>query len=598
MVKRELYIKDFFISVVVKDLEDINYNLNVFDKNGIDYLELEFFPMTPSELPIVEVTISIPLIDVHSCWTPGFNGQTASFRNKGIPEYHNGFESKMTRLAPVSCWYSLSGENRLAISLSEAMESVSQNVGAYEEDRCGIVRFKLFQDPSIDKSNHKVLIRLDSRDIPFYDAIQGMASWYESGQVKSIMTVPESALEPVFSTWYNFHQNVEQTEIEEQCKLASEVGCKTIILDDGWQTDDCNRGYSYCGDWNISENRFPDMKAHVKNVQSLGMKYMLWLSVPYLGKKSKAWNRYKDYLLFYNEKHSAGVLDPRYKIVRDYLSDIYLTLVKEYNFDGLKLDFIDEFDTQFSSGSALDFDSDRCTESVQEAVRMLLIDVRTKLQKHNFNILIEFRQKYIGPMIREFGNIFRVHDCPHDFITNRIGVMDLRLFSGDTAVHSDMLIWSPDDTLESASLHFISTLFSVPQISPNMKELTPVHIKMVKHWLNFWSENKQILMKGKLKCVSPELQYPIISSELYNEQIISVHANMVIDVSWDNINKVTIVNGAMSETLSLRFSRAVQASILCFNCIGEEVSSSHFEMPKGLVEVEVPLSGYIVIELV
>lgn len=60
---------------------------------------------------------------------------------------------------------------------------------------------------------------------------------------------------------------------------------KTIILDDGWQTDDNNRGYAFCGDWQVSPNRFPDFAAHVKRVRDMGMKYMVWYSVPYVGKK-------------------------------------------------------------------------------------------------------------------------------------------------------------------------------------------------------------------------------------------------------------------------------------------------------------------------
>ena len=29
---------------------------------------------------------------------------------------------------------------------------------------------------------------------------------------------------------------------------------ESIIVDDGWQTDDNNRGYAYCGDWAVTPN--------------------------------------------------------------------------------------------------------------------------------------------------------------------------------------------------------------------------------------------------------------------------------------------------------------------------------------------------------
>ena len=58
---------------------------------------------------------------------------------------------------------------------------------------------------------------------------------------------------------------------------------KGVIIDDGWQTDDNRRGYAFCGDWEISERRFPDMRAHVERVHRLGMKYLVWFSVPFMG---------------------------------------------------------------------------------------------------------------------------------------------------------------------------------------------------------------------------------------------------------------------------------------------------------------------------
>ena len=62
---------------------------------------------------------------------------------------------------------------------------------------------------------------------------------------------------------------------------------KVLIVDDGWQTDDTNRGYAFCGDWQISPRRFPDMPAHVRRVHEMGLKYIVWYAVPFVGKKSE-----------------------------------------------------------------------------------------------------------------------------------------------------------------------------------------------------------------------------------------------------------------------------------------------------------------------
>ena len=47
---------------------------------------------------------------------------------------------------------------------------------------------------------------------------------------------------------------------------------------------------------------------------------------------------------------------------------------------------------------------------------------------------------------------------------NRIRIADIRMLAGNTAVHSDMITWHHDETLEIAALQLVNTLFGVPQI--------------------------------------------------------------------------------------------------------------------------------------
>lgn len=590
----QLTLKKLTLNITSKEPEDVDIKWNQREQDSVFFIELNMLSEQPVAMPETELELKVPFVDIHSCWTPGMIGNPVSIRNKGIGEWRYDFDSKISKLAPVACFYNLNGQSRVAASLSETTESVRLNVGSYEEDRCGLIKITLFSEASCLRTEYKVVLRLDLRDIPFYEAIQGMADWYETLLKPDLMDVHDGALEPVYSTWYSFHQNLTQDEIEDQCRLAVEAGCKTIILDDGWQTDDNNRGYHYCGDWEVSTRRFPDFKGHVARVQEMGMKYMLWLSVPFVGKDSKVWQDFADNMLFYSDLQNAGVVDPRYPHVREYLITTYCRLVKDYHLDGLKLDFIDEFDMRNAQGSALEADEQRDFESLQEAINQLMTDVRMALEAINPNILIEFRQKYIGPMIRKFGNIFRVHDCPHDSIMNRASIMDLRMFSGSTAVHSDMFIWTPEDTVESASLHFINTLFSVPQISPDMKELSEEHLKMTKHWLTFWREHRDLLLKGELKCQWPEMQYPLIESQLGEEKIITVHAPVMVDIFTDNEKKLTLVNGALESSVVVKLAVEEEVEATIFDCLGNEVESKTLILGKGFNEISLPKSGYIV----
>ncbi|RJX69404.1 alpha-galactosidase [Vibrio sinensis] len=595
-MQHHLLTKNFKVFLDTYDAsESITSDLVCREEGDVVFLDLMLKSEEPIDFPKVTLDVSCPMDDIHSLWTSTMHGHPKNIRNKGVPELWSPFTSHITHASPVGCFYNLNGENRIAFAFSDVKNIVVVHAGAYEEETAARIILHLFTAPTAKMTEYRATLRLDLSQSGYHEAVSGITQWHEEVIGGNIMPVPAAAFEPVYSTWYSFHQNLEQQEIEEQCQIAAQVGCKTIILDDGWQTDDNNRGYMFCGDWQVSANRFPDMKSHVKRVQEMGMKYMLWLSVPFVGKGSKNWEEFSQYLLCYSEQWQAGTLDVRYPQVRQFLLETYIRVVRDYGLDGLKLDFIDEFDMNYATGAALVPDPARDTESLPDAMDRLMLDVRHHLTQMNPDILIEFRQRYIGSMIRKYGNMFRVHDCPHDSITNRAGIIDLRLLSGGTAVHSDMFIWSESDSLESASLQFINTLFSVPQISPNLKTLPEAHLIMTRHWLSFWSQHKDILLKGKLNSCYPEMQYPIVEAELDSHKLITVHASMVCPIFTGNEAKTTLVNGALLDSFVVKTQMPLTVNIVTYDCLGNRVSSIEEFSLSGLNELAVPKSGYLVL---
>ncbi|HBS7887768.1 TPA: alpha-galactosidase [Klebsiella pneumoniae] len=593
-MKKVTYINDMEISLQYSDINNsIKSEISSYQDDGIFFVNCTFQSESAVFYPEVIIDLHFPLVNMHSCWTPAHHGHPSLSRSKGIPEWWPHFDSSLSCVAPVGAFYSQNGDNGLTFGLSETKDHVKVHAGTYEERREARVRFVLFSHSDEKKNRYSVLLRIDRRDIHFSESIKELSHWYDTAITSSPMPVPLDAYEPVYSTWYAFHQNLFQNEIEEQCQIASKLGCKTLILDDGWQTDDNRRGYKFCGDWDVSCKRFPDFKKHVENIHALGMKYILWLSVPFLGKESKKWDEFQGNLLHFSDLQQAGILDPRYKKVREYLKGTYIRLVSEYNLDGLKLDFIDEFNMAKAQGNALLPDPDRDYESLSAAVDCLLREVRQELTSLNENIMIEFRQRYIGPEIRNYGNIFRVHDCPGDSVMNRASIADLRLFSGSTAIHSDMFIWSLEDSIESISLHFINTLFSVQQLSPNLKELTATQIQLIQHWIDFWKVNKNILIHGDIKAYYPEMQYPLIEGTYKNRQIITVTAPLLINLDTVNVTDTIIVNGSMQNTILVKMNGQTAVRITTYDCLGLCHTRKEIVLSEGIHELNVPKSGYV-----
>ncbi|MBO4983827.1 MAG: alpha-galactosidase [Clostridia bacterium] len=432
-------------------------------------------------------------------------------------------ESRTASCMPLIALFSKSSDNKVTVALSDPSSPSSLMAGVVEENGCVKIQVDLFSQLCPAITEYEVIIRIDKRKLPLYQCIKDTRKWWGSLGYECAYT-PEYAKLPMYSTWYSFHQHTIPEEIIYECKIAKEYGMDTVIVDDGWQTDDNSRGYAFCGDWQVCEAKIPDMKSFVDRIHDLGMKFMIWFSVPFVGFESKNYQRFKGMYLNTRENARASVLDPRFKEVRDYLTDIYANSVEKYGWDGLKLDFIDSF--CLSETSSQNFEK-MDTVSVEEGLQMLLSETMEKLTKINPDIMIEFRQSYVGPAIAKYGNIFRVGDCPNDAINNRVQSLNLRLTSDTTAVHSDMIMWNNNDTNESVLYQLLAVMFAVPQISVRFDNITSDHKKILANYLNFWKEHRDILLNGELTVQDIDANYSMAQSKKDGQSVAVLYQNVV-----------------------------------------------------------------------
>ena len=418
-------------------------------------------------------------------------------------------ESRTASGMPLITLYNKANTNRITVALSDPATPVSLMAGAVEETGNVRIKIDLFSMMCSALKEYSITLRIDRRPIPAYKSIKDVRAWWDSLGYKCAH-IPEYAKLPMYSTWYSFHQHTIPDQIINECKIAKEYGMDTVIVDDGWQTDDNSRGYAFCGDWEVCESKIPDMKRFVDDIHSLGMKFMIWFSVPFVGYESKNFERFKGKYLRIRDNSRAAVLDPRFKDVREFLTDIYAKSVEKYGWDGLKLDFIDSF--LLSEESSADYEN-MDTLSVEEGLSRLLCETMEKLRRIDPEIMIEFRQSYVGPSIAKYGNIFRVSDCPNDPINNRVFSLGLRLTSDRMAVHSDMIMWNRDDTNEGVMYQLLGVMFAVPQISVRFDSITPDHRRALKNYLDFWRANRDILLNGELSVYGMDANYSMAESK-------------------------------------------------------------------------------------
>ena len=530
------------------------------------------------------IQFKIPHIDCFSVWSPYLSHCRRIGPDWGPSTTYANIASSM----PVQSVLSVDGNNRLTLAIDDAMSPTAIKTGVREEDSNIIVTFTFFTETTTAIEEYSATVRVDTRDIPFYDAVYDVVRWWENECGYTPLNVPELAKLPMNSMWYSYHQNLDSESIVREARLAKELGMESIIVDDGWQTDNLGRGYAYCGDWELATTKIPDMREVVDRVHAEGVKLILWFSVPFVGKYSRAFERFKDMVLSddpYQYEHTQ--LDPRYKEVRDFLIGVYKKYLVEWDLDGFKLDFIDSFRL---TPSTIAPDERRDYESLVEAVDRLMTDITIELKKIKPDILIEFRQTYVGPAIRKYGNMLRATDCPNDAISNRKHTLDLRLTSGNTAVHSDMLTWNKDDTPESAMLQFTSILYSVPQISLRLDTISDVHRKALKFYLSFWRENADILMNGKLHVYDTAHDYSGACAVLDKKAIYTCYVQTVIDGA--DYDELTIVKASKGNSVYVKNCKG--KSYKAVNCFGETISEGIID--STIAEIELPLSGILYIK--
>lgn len=202
---------------------------------------------------------------------------------------------------------------------------------------------------------------------------------------------------------------------------------------------------------------------------------------------------------------------------------------------------------------------------------VLMREVTAALHRQNPEILIEFRQTYVGPNIRCYGNMLRVADCPGDALRNRGDVINLRLTSGKTAVHSDMLMWYYDDPVESAAMQLVSVIYSVPQISMRLHRLRKEHRQMLCYYLSFWRKNREVLLEGKLTDSNPEAGYSRVCASLGDKAVFTTYTQPVIAGEYAEF---TVVNGTSGQ--SLYFKKCAGRRYRIVDCMGRETASGVF----------------------
>jgi alpha-galactosidase len=525
----------------------------------------------------VTVTWHVPLGGAVGYWTSRV-GIAKSLRT----DWSGPTTASLTAEVPAGLLFDAQSRCTHAFAVSETVTEVAFRLAVSEEDK------RINADVTLTVGTQPCRLRLYPSGFPYEDVLADIAAWWSecdpmdgAGSLPSHL--PTAATEPLYSTWYGMHQQLKQEELDVELTLAADLGMRSVIVDDGWQTIDNHRGYAFTGDWEVAASRFFDLPAHVDRTHRLGMAELLWISLPFVGRESAA-ARQLTHLLLPDDGRMARLWDVRLPEARSHLAGICGRLVADNHLDGLKIDFIDEWSSYPATSTPADAD----TSSYTVGVDRLLVAIVTQLQAIVDNPMVEFRQPYIGPRMMRYGNMFRVADCPADGFQNRVSSIDLRHLIKERAVHADMVMWSAADPAENAAEQLLCTAFSVPQISMLLSQLPNDHTAMLRHYLSWWAVNREVLLWGQLSAPRPDLGYPVVTAVKDRHSVtISYASESVINV---RPGRAEIANATGRDRVVVDLSSAATVERVT-DCFGVPSADGPRELPAGLHHLSLPRGG-------
>ncbi len=200
--------------------------------------------------------------------------------------------------------------------------------------------------------------------------------------------------------------------------------------------------------------------------------------------------------------------------------------------------------------------------------------------------------------MRKYGNMFRAGDSPDAATANRVRTVDLRLLSGATAVHSDMVMWHPDESVEMAALQLWNVLFAVPQVSVRLGEIPEDHLNMIRFYTDYWIRNRPVLLHGAFEPRQPLLNYPLVEAHSAAKRIVALYGELVVPVRRaDDFAQIDIINATSADRVVVAADSDLGSyRFTTFDTRGRKVEVGLVRLDQGVHIFSVPRSGLIAFE--
>ena len=117
---------------------------------------------------------------------------------------------------------------------------------------------------------------------------------------------------------------------------------------------------------------------------------------------------------------------------------------------------------------------------------------------------------------------------------------------------------------------------------------------MLAFWLNYERQNRDVLQLGRFTAHEPNYLYPILAASNDAEEIIGVYQNdKLVNLDFSK-RKNSVINACWQNSLLLN-TQGGDRRVRVYNCTGELLSDKIINLKPGIIEIEAPRSGLVVL---
>ena len=139
----------------------------------------------------------------------------------------------------------------------------------------------------------------------------------------------------------------------------------------------------------------------------------------------------------------------------------------------------------------------------------------------------------------------------------------------------------------------ICCLDSVPQISVLLDQLSDEHRKILKFWMNYWIENREILLFGSFAADAPELLYAQERCTRGAALIATAYTDPILKID-EQISSVDFINATKDSRLWIDVRKSLETySYAVYDCRGNELEKGQIDLSVGIHGFEVPRCGML-----